>query len=136
MLYLDTSALAKLYITESDSPPVHALLEANRGVVFTSLVTYAEMLSVLARAPREKRLNRSQYGVERRAFLSDWMGLHIVELSQELLHPAGRLIERYDLRGFDAIHLCSALWIGRPSFGCFDARLWQAAAAEGLTILP
>lgn len=136
MLYLDTSALAKLYVTEPDSPPVHSLLESNRGVIFTSLVAYAEMLSVLARAARQKRLTQRQYVTGKRVFLADWKQLHIVELSQELLGPADRLIERYSLRGFDAVHLCSALWIGRPSFGCFDGRLCQAAKAEGLAVVP
>jgi len=136
MLYLDTSALAKLYVTEPDSPPVDALLEKHRGVVFTSLVAYAETLSVLARAAREKRLTRGRYVTEKSAFLADWKELHIVGLSEELLGPADRLIERYGLRGFDAVHLCSALWMGRPSFGCFDARLRQAAGEEGLPVVP
>jgi hypothetical protein len=34
------------------------------------------------------------------------------------------------------VHLCAALWIGRPLFACFDTRLRAAAEAEGLTPVP
>ena len=85
MLYLDTSALARLYVTEPGSPPMHSLVEANRGAVFTSLVSYVEKLSVLARAAREKRLTPGRYAIEKWAFLTDWKELHIVAVSQEML---------------------------------------------------
>jgi predicted nucleic acid-binding protein len=136
MLYLDTSALAKQYVTEPESASIHPLLKANRGFVFTSIVAYAELLSLLARASREKRMTPTWYAVRKRAFLADWKQLHVVQVSQDLLGPAGRLIERHGLRGFDAIHLCSALWLGEPLFGCFDGRLSQAATAEGLSVVP
>ena len=54
-----------------------------------------------------------------------------------LAREAGRIAERLALRGFDAIHLASALEFGRllgasPRFLAFDARLAGAAATEGL----
>jgi len=59
----------------------------------------------------------------------------VVELTAEVLLKAARLIERHGLRALDAIHLCSALWIGEPAFACFDDRLRNAAAAEGLAVV-
>ena len=53
MLYLDTSALAKLYVREPETSEVRRLVGANSGLVFTSIVTYAEMLAVLARCRKE-----------------------------------------------------------------------------------
>jgi len=60
----------------------------------------------------------------------------VVDLTAEVLSEAARLIERHGLRGLGAIPLCSALWIGQPSFACFDERLRDAAAAEGLRLAP
>lgn len=136
MLYLDTSALAKRYIVELDSGSVQPLFDENQGRLFTSVVTYAEVLSVLARCWRERRISARQFQAQKRAFLADWGAFHVVGLSLQVLSPAARLIQRYRLRAYDAIQLCSALWIGRPAFATFDARLRRAAAREGLPLAP
>ena len=136
MLYMDTSAAAKLYVTETGSREIESLTERHASRVFTSLVTYAEVLSVLARSFREKRLSAAHFRAQKRRFLAHWDALHVVGPSQQLLAPAERLIERHGLRGFDAIQLCSALWIGNPLFACFDVRLRSAAVAEGLVAVP
>ena len=52
----------------------------------------------------------------------------------------GDVAEVYELRGFDAIHLASALWLkGKTSkplyFGVFDQRLRGAAMRAGLTVV-
>lgn len=136
MLYLDTSALAKRYITEPESPTLEATVREEEGRLFTSAVTYAEMLATLARCLREQRLSQRLYRRQQKTFLADWNVLHIVQVTPDVLAPAVGLIERHGLRGFDAIHLCSALWVGTPRFACFDERLRRAAASEGLTLIP
>lgn len=125
MLYLDTSALAKLYVREPETSEVRRLVDANSGLVFTSIVTYAEMLAVLARCRKERRLAETV-----------WRSLHVVGLDERVLAPAEELIEAHGLRGFDAVHLCAALWIGSPLLACFDARLRAAAQSSGLTPVP
>jgi predicted nucleic acid-binding protein len=94
------------------------------------------VLSVLARCLRANRLSPAAYRLQKKAFLNDWGAMIVVELTPKVLADAARLIERYGLRGLDAIHLCSALWVGQPSFACFDDRLRSAAAAEGLSLAP
>lgn len=136
MVYVETSALAKLYIKEPGGTEIAAVLQGNEQRLFTSLVTYAETLSTLSRAWREARISQSDYHRHKRAFRGDWSALNIVALTSSVLAPAERIIERHALRGFDAIHLCSALWIGRPRFACFDTRLRTAAEAEGLIVIP
>ena len=134
MLYLDTSALAKLYVAEPESHSISITVQANSSWLVTSRVSYAEMLSVLNRCLCARRLSPGAYNVQKKAFLDDWNSFHVVELTAAVLADAGRLIERHTLRGLDAIHLCSALSIGQASFACFDDRLRRAAAAEGLTL--
>ncbi len=134
MLYLDSSALAKLYLVEPESPAMETTIRANSPWITTSRVTYAEIFSVLARCQRDRRISPASYKTQKKAFLADWETFHIVELTAAVLSDAARQIERHALRGFAAIHLCSALWIGRPLFACFDDRLRDAAVAEGLPL--
>jgi len=136
VLYLDTSALAKLYLAEPESQLVSRTVAVNNSWLATSRVSYVEMLSVLARSLRANRLSPAAYRVQKKAFLDDWKAMIVVELTPEVLSEAARLIERHGLRGLDAIHLCSALWVGQPAFACFDDRLRNAAAAEGLPQAP
>jgi uncharacterized protein len=136
MLYLDASALAKLYITEPRGSEMPGVIGGHRDAVFTSIVTYAETLSVLARSMRERRISPREYHVTKKAFLADWPAWHVIEVTQTVLAPAAGLIERHAIRGFDAVHLSSALWVGNPTFACFDARLRKAAVAEGLVVVP
>ncbi|MBM3748988.1 MAG: type II toxin-antitoxin system VapC family toxin [Acidobacteria bacterium] len=136
MLYLDSSALAKRYVAEPGSDESRLLMEANQGRLFTSVATWAEVLSALARCARENRCSTREYRLLQRAFSLEWNALHPIDVTLPVLAPAGRLIERHALRAYDAIQLCSALWIGRPLFACFDERLRRAAAAEGLAVAP
>jgi len=136
VLYLDTSALAKLYLEEPDSQLVSKTVGINGSWLVTSRVTYAEVLSVLVRCLRANRISPAAYRLQKKAFLEDWAEMIVVELTPDVLSNAGHLIELHGLRCLDAIHLCSALWIGQPSFACFDDRLRGAAAAEGLLLAP
>ena len=58
-----------------------------------------------------------------------------------VVRAAGDLAEVYGLRGFDPIHLASALWLkektGMPlHFAVFDQRLRAAAERAGLMVAP
>ncbi len=136
MLYLETSALAKLYLLEAGSAEVARTIERSQPWLYTSRVTYPEVLSLLGRCVRERRISRVDYCRQKEVFLRNWTSLHVIELTASCLAPAERIIEQYALRGFDAVHLCCALTLGTPEFACFDARLRRAAKAEGLSLTP
>lgn len=136
MIYFETSALAKRYIHEAETPQVDSIFEQDAQWLYTSRVTYAEVLSLLARALRDRRITNSRYLHDKRRFLLEWEGFHVVDVTAPSLVPAERLVERHVLRGFDTVHLSAALTLGRPDFACFDVRLQGAARAEGLTIIP
>ena len=136
ILYLDTSALVKLYVREAGSDLVRARVrDADR--VGTSRVAYPEARAAFSRRRREGALT----GAGLRHAVSELdreLGAYvIVELAEPVARHAGELAERHRLRGFNAIHLASALALGRllgamPALLAFDARLTAAAAAEGL----
>jgi len=75
------------------------------------------------------------------AFQEDWPSFIIVEVDNRLNETIHKVIANHNLRGFDAIHLASALAVGSAIaddflFACYDERLRRAAQAEGLNTMP
>ena len=136
ILYLDTSALVKLYIEESGSQEVKRAVEGAR-IVSTSRVAYVEARAGIAREYREGELSKEEHGQVVEDLIRDWNDYFIVEVSESVAKLGGTLTERQSLRGFDTIHLASALLLRDRthldvSFSCFDERLKAAAVAENL----
>jgi predicted nucleic acid-binding protein len=130
ILYLDTSALVKLYVEEDGSSQISALV-TSAEIVATSIVAYAEARAAFARRYREKAFSRSSYGRLKSVFNKDWKDYLILNITGDLIQLAGDLAEKHVLRGFDAIHLASALALrGNLSspivFSCFDDHLQKA----------
>jgi predicted nucleic acid-binding protein len=136
ILYLDTSSLIKLYVPEPESAAVKRLVDAAE-VIATSRIAYAEARAALARKRRERGVSPADYRTIAQDFDHDWESYFVVDVSDGLVKLGGSLAEKHALRGFDAIHLASAMTIrkqgDRPvSFSCYDARLSRAARREGL----
>jgi predicted nucleic acid-binding protein len=131
-LYLDTSSLIKLYVTEAGSDDVRRLVgEAN--IVATSVVAYAETRAALARLRREGVLTASKLTSAKRALEEQWPAYLTLEATSSLCRTAGAFAEKYSLRGFDSIHLASFAEVARRAgtadtrFSSFDDRLNVAA---------
>ncbi len=138
IVYLDTSSLVKLYIEETGSAAVRRRVKEAQ-VVATSRVAYVEARAAFARKAREDSVSSEVYAQIVADFESDWESYFIIEVSERVVRLAGSLAERHALRGFDALHLASALSLRRKTklpvvFSCFDTVLQQAAEAEGLTM--
>lgn len=131
-LYLDTSSLIKLYVTEAGSDLVRQLV-GEATIVATSVVAYAETRATLARLRRERVLTASRLASARSQFERDWPTYVTLEATDSLCRAAGEMAEKYGLRGFDSIHLASFAEVARRAgaadtrFSSFDARLDQAA---------
>lgn len=140
ILYLDTSALVKLYVREPGSATVRRL--ANRAqALATSVVAYAETHAAFARLNHRGNTTAARHQERLRQFNVDWGALLRVEVTPEILRSAGDLANIHYLRGFDSIHLASALWLRARSshpieFAAFDQRLRAAASAAGLSVAP
>lgn len=135
ILYLDTSSLVKLYVTEDGSAEVRKLVD-EADMVATSVVAFPEARSALARLHREELLTREELDAARDAFLRDWDSFLKIQVLKRVYEHAGELTEEHALRGFDAIHLASFLEVAataageRVEFSAFDSRLVVAAKAE------
>ncbi|MGH2540409.1 MAG: type II toxin-antitoxin system VapC family toxin [Actinomycetota bacterium] len=135
--YVDTSALVKLFLVEEGSELVSRVWEAAEGLA-TSATTYPEARASLAAAARDRRLDRRALGRAVRELDRRLDSIDVVELRRPLAYEAGALAERFALRGYDAVHLASALAVhaGRTAMLTWDRGLSQAAAASGLSVIP
>ncbi|MCK4645856.1 MAG: type II toxin-antitoxin system VapC family toxin [Candidatus Aminicenantes bacterium] len=136
ILYLDTSDIVKLYVQEKNSEKIRGLVESCE-VITTSIISYAETRAAFARIFREKGIHVKAYRQIIADLDSDWENYFGLNLSEDVVRSAGNLSEKYGLRGFDALHLASALFLKKSSsltliFSCSDNRLKKAAQSEGL----
>lgn len=132
ILYLDASALVKEYLVgEPGSRDIAAArLEAN--LVGTSAISRAETAAAFAKAVRTKALTRDEALTTLERFRGDWPDLSRISVSDAVLTRADVLAWEENLRGFDAVHLASAVvWRDGLStdivFAAYDVRLWRAA---------
>jgi predicted nucleic acid-binding protein len=140
ILYLDTSALVKRYFLEPYSDDIIFRWKSAAQIV-TSFVAYAETMASLYRKKRETSLEDTLIRKIADAFQRDWESFIRVEVNDALNGYIDHVVKRYPLRGFDAIHLASAMVIHErfPEdfvFACFDDSLGRAARLEGLETFP
>ena len=133
-LYLDTSSLVKLYVTEPGSEAVRELVR-NASVVATSVIAYPETRAALARLRREWALPQQTFRSIKHSLDQDWPGYLKLDVTGAICRVAGDLAERYRLRGYDSVHLASFLEVARIAgseetrFSSFDGALNRAAQA-------
>jgi predicted nucleic acid-binding protein len=139
MLYLDTSALVKLYLDEAGRNVVTAAVAAEE-VVATQELAYIETHAAFSRAERDGRLTHEELDRLRGEFERDWPSYFVVRVSPPLLEQAVKLVDSFALRAYDAVHLSAAQTLLPEAadgmlFGCFDRRLNNAAAVLGMRVL-
>jgi predicted nucleic acid-binding protein len=152
VLYLDSSALIKLYFSEVGSARLEAALKqaSDAGVrVFSSVLAYAEVHAAVARKSREERLSESRAATIHDRFDDDWvLAMSPVEASIGVLGFVRDILKSSPIRGADALHLASALWLRDASrlgskpgssaqsltFVCSDGRLLDAAETQKLLV--
>ncbi len=74
-------------------------------------------------------------------FRSEWSSMMHIQATETVVARADSMAWEYHLRGYDAIHLASAvIWqerLERPvTMAVFDRRLWAAAQQLGLIPFP
>lgn len=139
ILYLDTSALVKLYAQEVGSDLVRQAVGDAR-LVATSLLTYAETRSAFARKSRSGEIHAVDLRNYKQEFERDWGRLHQLPVHEALVRKAGDLCEEHALRAVDALHLATADSLqatlrATVTFACFDRALRGAAEVYGLEAL-
>ena len=140
ILYLDTSALVKQYVQEHGSKDVQKLIQT-ADHAGTSQISRTEMAAALARATRTGLIPGSEGESAWNAFLADWESITRLKVSGQVIERSGVLAWTYPLRGYDALHLASAvLWQetldAQIILATFDRELWSAGSQAGLIVWP
>jgi hypothetical protein len=136
-VYLDASALVKLFVPEEESDALNEALAGLTDVIVSDLAL-TEVASALGRRTRERRLTRE----EAQRLYREASKLHASSHHAELTPPVHRRAERLmlflrvPLRAFDALHLATALDAEAATVVTFDPRLRDAATSQGLFVAP
>ena len=138
ILFLDTSALVKLYVEDADSDTVRRWVEAADDVACQWLA-YVEARSAFAAKHRLGELSGVALTGCKEELERDWTRYHRIAVTPSLLRRAGALSEQLGVRACDSVHLAGAEHLqsalGLPvTFGSLDRQQVGAAARLGLLI--
>ena len=136
-VYLDTSALIKLFVPERESDLLNQALVGAADVVISDLAL-TEMASAVGRRTRARLLTTT----EARRLLGEAARLAIACRRAELTPPTHRRAERLlltsgpALRSLDALHIALAIDAGAATMVTFDSRLAEVASGQHLFVVP
>jgi predicted nucleic acid-binding protein len=146
--YFDTSALIKRYLMEPGSEWVQQITDARTSsgqpyhTIALSAIGIVEAVAAIARRYRLGQLDQVQHQGLINLFLThSRVEYHITTIRSRHIDLATALVQRHPLRGYDAIHLATALALrdelraarlSAPIFVAADTNLCVAARAEGL----
>jgi predicted nucleic acid-binding protein len=139
-LYLDASALAKLYLPEPGSDELDAAIHGRSDLMVSDLAI-TEIVSAISRRRREGILPAVSCARLHRKILADVeAGLYVKnDLVPETHREAERLLLAVDniaLRAADALHLALASLAGAATIVTYDQKLAEAAMRIGLNSVP
>jgi predicted nucleic acid-binding protein len=124
VVYLDSSAIVKLVVDETESAALRRFLSDRPARASCGLARVEVRRAV---APRgAEAMERARRAIAR---------LDLVQLDDRLLDAAGALATA-DLRSLDAIHVAAARQLGEDleCLVTYDGRMAAAATALGLTV--
>lgn len=115
ILYLDTSALVKLYAEEPGREDVENAVREAR-VVAVSEIGYVEACSALARKEREGSFSTDEHDEAVEELRQDYREAYLSRpITGDLIARAGELARKHALRAYDAVHLATALVLREES---------------------
>ncbi|MFZ1381194.1 MAG: type II toxin-antitoxin system VapC family toxin [Scrofimicrobium sp.] len=126
LCYIDTSALAKLVITEAESALLEEWLDHHRPILISSPITSTEIMRAVNKRNAESLMLVSRV----------LKGVTFVPLVPEILRIAG-VIRPVELRSIDAIHVATAIRSGDDvrSIITYDKRMAEAARLSGFKVV-
>jgi len=137
--YFDSSSIVKWFFDEPYADLTRSVKDET-DIAITSILSYPEVLSAFNRAYREDRCSKPDMEFIRDEFLEIWYDFQWIKTSELMVFNTRELIFKHGLRGYDAVHLASALMVREEGdninlfFSCFDRVLNRAAKKEGLLV--
>jgi uncharacterized protein len=141
IIYFDTSALVKRYLREADSVKVIALFNEADHLFGSVVITQVEMAATFQRAVRMEAASPKLVSEVWQDFLDHWQSFTRLRIFAGTIERASEIAWKYDLRGYDSLHLAAALlWqetLGTQiTLATFDRELWLAAQRSGMLSWP
>lgn len=138
ILYLDTSALVKAYVTEVFTSVILTQIKAAEAVA-SHTIAFVEAQATFARLQREGKINEAQLATIKHEFAADWDNYLQINITPSLITHAADLAEAFALRTYDSVHLAAAenlqKTLDQPiQFACFDHKLNKAANVLGMSL--
>ncbi len=139
IVFLDTSALLKLYREEEGSAQVEREVN-NANVIYLSTLAELEFRSSVWKHCRTKEISEGQVAIAVEAFVKDYSEYTFIEMSDEIISSAEKLLMKYGndgLRTLDSIQLASALTLRDENclFLTYDKKLKKMLQKEDLDVL-
>jgi hypothetical protein len=132
-VFLDSSALAKRYIQEAGSDRLEEIL-SSASALGVSVICVSEIVSALCRRRRERKLSAQERAKAKQAFFEDIEDASVVNVTDQVVARAVKLLERWPLRSSDALHIASAAAWSAELFVSADERQCKAARGYGLQV--
>lgn len=140
ILYLDTSALVKLFVKEAHSDRVRQAVSKAR-LIATHTIAYVEACAAFARLTHS-RGDEALFRALRQNLDTQWEAWEILSVTEALVRRAADLAGRYRLRGYDSLHLAAAESVFDAfrnrvpfQFAVFDGQLSGAAKQAGIPLI-
>jgi len=137
--YVDSSVLVKHYIrSEIESSHASRIIKSHQ--VYVSSIGRIEVLSAFSRKSQLGEATAEEIDNLKGCFLSDCDRVGIVELREEVISEAQKLVFRVRLKTLDSIHLASAIVLTGITdlafpFVTADKQLADAAEKEGFKVI-
>lgn len=131
--YVDTSTLLKRLLTEEGSENADLIWDT-ADVLASAVTIVIEARAALAAAQRGGRLTPKELDAAKAALTELLEEISFIEITDEVVAAAADLAEAEALRGYDAVHLASALAIEATVLTSGDGALCAAAERRGLHI--
>ncbi len=137
-IYLDASAVVKLFVPEADSDDLNEALVGAEDVILSDLAL-TETASALGRRAREGLLVLAESNRLYREAAKLAASCRRAELTPPVHRRAERLLltsRENPLRALDALHIALALDADAATLVTYDPRLQAAAVLQGLFVAP
>lgn len=106
ILYLDATALIKLYVAEPGTGPVREAVK-NAAAVYSVDINYLEVRAALAEGARLGLVTDKAAKKAQEDFETDWQAINVVEPDQALLRLAGDYAQTHGIAAKAALNLAA-----------------------------
>lgn len=136
IVYLDTSAVIPLLISEPSSTRCARIWNEAQALVSTRLL-YVETMAALSQGEMMGRLSAAQFRDRAAAWMDMWEQLEIREFDEDLMIQSALAAQRYGLRGYDSVHSAAAVSLAHPQLlaASGDRKLLASWREQGLATI-